>query len=116
MVHPADSVWRRSELWHWLAKATVFTLIPAMTLGIAAVLFSSQPKHQTVNRAAKSDAMVSLATLKAKRSLQVSWDQFFDVRQRAEPRPDVRLVAESSSKQKMLAGRTLKARFVTDFE
>jgi hypothetical protein len=116
MVHPADSLWRRSEVWHWLAKAIVLTLIPAMTLGITAALSSSQPRHQTVNRAAKSDAMVNLAALKAKRSPQVSWDQFFHDRQRAEHRTDVRLVAEWSSKEKMLAGRTLKARFVTDFE
>ena len=67
MVHPGDSLWRRSELWGWLAKATAFTLIPVMTLGITAVLSSSQPRHQTANRAAKSDAMVSLAMLKAKR-------------------------------------------------
>jgi len=111
MAHPADSLWRCSELWHWLAKATFFTLIPAIILAITAALFSPQPRHQTVNRAAKSDAMVSVAKLKTKRGLQVSWDQFFDDRQRAEPRTDARSVAESSSKEKMLA-----ARFVKDFE
>src|SRR4249919_2656174 len=106
MVHSADSVWRGWEFWHWLAQATVFPLIPVMTLGITVALFSSQTRDQMVNRAAKSDAIVSLATLKAKRGLQVSWDRFFHDRQRAEPRTDVGLVADSSSKEKMLlAGR-----------
>src|SRR4051812_31626348 len=113
MAHPADSLSRRSELWRWLAKATVFTLIPAIVLAIAAALFSPQPRHQMVNRAAKSDATVSLATLKAKRGVQVSWDQFFQDRQRAERRNDVRPVATSSSTETVLASRTLKARFVT---
>ena len=115
MAYPGDDLWRRPELWRWLATATLVTLVPAMVLGAAAAL-SNSPGYQAVNRAAKSDALVSSTMLEMKRGLRLSWDQFFHDRQPAEPRGDVRLVAESSGGEKIVAGPTLKQRFVTDFE
>jgi hypothetical protein len=52
-------------------------------MGIA--LYSALPAQQTVNRAAKADALVGLNELKAKLALKVAWIHFFHDRQLAVP-------------------------------
>ena len=115
MANPRASLLRRGDLWRWLATATLVTLLPAMAFGMAAALSASQPGQQTVNRAAKSDALVSSAMRDMRRDLRVSWDQSFRDHQRAELRSDVRIAADSSG-EKIAAGPELKARFAADFE
>ena len=116
MANPRASLLRHWELWRWLATATLVTLLPAMAFATAAALSVSQPGQQTVNRAAKSDALVSSAMRDMRRDLQVSWDQSFRDHQRAELLGIVRIAAESSDGVKIAAGPELKARFAADFE
>jgi len=111
-----DSLWRRPELWRWLATATLVTLLPGMAVVGITSLGDRAPGHQAVNRAAKADALVSSTMLEMKRGLQASWDQFFDYRQGAEPRSSLRLAAASANGETIVAGPELKARFVEEFE
>jgi hypothetical protein len=48
-------------------------------------VYSALPAHQTVNRAAKADALVGLNELKSKLALKVAWLQFFHDHQLAAP-------------------------------
>ena len=114
MAYPRANLLRRWDLWRWLATATLVTLLPTMAFVIAAALSSEQPGQQTVNRAAKSDVLVSSAMRDMRRDLRVSWDQSF--RDRAELRSNVRIAAESPDGEKIAAGQALKARFAADFE
>jgi hypothetical protein len=114
MAYPRANLLRRWDLWRWLATATLVTLLPAMAFGMVAALSNSPPGQQTLNRAAKADALVSSAMRDMRRDLRVSWDQSF--RDRTEPRSNVRIAAESPDGEKIAAGPALKARFAADFE
>jgi hypothetical protein len=117
MAYVADNgLWRRWDLWRWLASATLVTVIPAAAVCAMVALATSQPGHQMVNRAAKADALVSSSMLEMKRGVQASWDQFFDYRQGGEPQSSRRIVAALPSGEKIAAGPDLKARFVEEFE
>jgi hypothetical protein len=106
---------RSWDLWRWLATATLVTLLPTIAFGTVAALSHTQSGQQTVNRAAKSDALVSTAMRDMRRDLQVSWDQSFRDHQRAELLGTLRIAAVSDG-EKLAAGPALKARFAADFE
>jgi hypothetical protein len=70
----------------WRAQAVVLSVAALTVLAVTMVLWSGLPAHQRVNRAAKADALESLADLKSKLGVRIAWDRFFHERRLADPR------------------------------
>jgi hypothetical protein len=83
MAYPAGRLLPGSSASHFVVAFVSIAALAVVGTGIA--LDSAPPAHQTVNRAAKADALVGLNELKSKLAVKVAWIHFFHDHQLAAP-------------------------------